>query len=82
MLFILNNTFCNYAPLDVSALDTLFGCWIEDFTLGLLMSYLDSLQGYFTSGVPGIAPDCPCGVWCHGITTCFLYVDPLLGNLV
>ena len=28
-------------------------------------------------GVPGSATDCPCGVWCRGLTTCPLYVGPL-----
>ena len=26
--------------------------------------------------------DCPCGVWCRGLTTCLLYVDPLFGYLL
>ena len=33
-------------------------------------------------GVLGFATDCPCGVWCRGLTTCLLYVGPLFGNLV
>ena len=28
----------------------------------------------------GFATDCPCGVWCRGLTTCLLYVGPLFGN--
>ena len=28
------------------------------------------------------ATDCPCGVWCHGLTYGLLYVGPLLGILV
>ena len=36
----------------------------------------------FYRGVPGFATDCPCGVWCRGLTTCPLYVGPLFGNLV
>ena len=35
----------------------------------------------FYRGVPGFAIDCPCGVWCRGLTTCLLYVAPLFGNL-
>ena len=34
----------------------------------------------FCRGVSGFATDCPCGVWCHGLTTCLLYVCPLFGN--
>ena len=33
-------------------------------------------------GVPGFATDCPCVLWCRGLTTCLLYVGPLFGNLV
>ena len=29
-------------------------------------------------GVSGFATDCPCGVWCHGLTTSLLYVSPFL----
>ena len=25
-----------------------------------------------------LATDCPCGVWCRGLTTCLLYVGPPL----
>ena len=31
----------------------------------------------FYRGVPGFATDCPCGVWCRGLTTFPLYVCPL-----
>ena len=26
-----------------------------------------------STGIPGFATDCCCGVWCRGLTTCFLY---------
>ena len=32
-------------------------------------------------GVPGCATDCPCGVWCRGLTICLLYVGQIFGNL-
>ena len=32
----------------------------------------------FCRGVSGFATDCPCGVWCRGLTNCLLYVRPLL----
>ena len=38
-------------------------------------------QRVFYKGVPGFATDCLCGVWCRGLTTCFLYVIPLFGKL-
>ena len=34
----------------------------------------------FCRGVSGFATDCPCNVWCRGLTTCFLHVGPPFGN--
>ena len=34
----------------------------------------------FCRGVSGFATDCPCGVWCRGLTTCLLHVGPSFGN--
>ena len=31
-------------------------------------------------GVSGFATECPCVVWCHGLTTCLLHVGPPFGN--
>ena len=31
-------------------------------------------------GVPCLATDCPCDVWCRGLTTCLLHVGPPVGN--
>ena len=28
----------------------------------------------FYRGVPGFATDCPCAVWCRGLTSCLLYL--------
>ena len=36
----------------------------------------------FCRGVSGFATDCPCGVWCRGLTTCFLHVGPPFGNRI
>ena len=36
----------------------------------------------FCRGVSGFATDCPCGVWCRGLTTCLLHVGPPFGNRV
>ena len=30
----------------------------------------------FCRGVSGFATDCPCGVWCRGLTTCLLHAGP------
>ena len=34
----------------------------------------------YCRGVSGFATDCPCGVWCRGLTTCLLHVGPPFGN--
>ena len=34
----------------------------------------------FCRGVSGFATDCPCVVWCCGLTTCLLHVGPPFGN--
>ena len=36
----------------------------------------------FGRGVSGFATDCPCGVWCRGLTTCLLHVGPPFGNRI
>ena len=36
----------------------------------------------FYRRVPGFATDCPCGVWCRGLTTCLLYVGPRFGKKI
>ena len=34
----------------------------------------------FCRGVSGFTTDCPCDVWCRGLTTCLLHVGPPFGN--
>ena len=34
----------------------------------------------FSMEVSGFATDCPCNVWCRGLTTCPLHVGPPFGN--
>ena len=34
----------------------------------------------FCREVSGFATDCPCDVWCRGLTTCLLHVGPPFGN--
>ena len=36
----------------------------------------------FCRGVSGFATDCPCGVWCRGLTACLLHVGPPFGNRI
>ena len=56
---------------------------------GVVLLYLSSIhpsnsedKNPISYYYPGFATDCPCGVWCRGLTTCLLYVVPLFGNLV
>ena len=34
----------------------------------------------FCRGVSGFATDCPCDIWCRGLTTCLLHVGPPFRN--
>ena len=36
----------------------------------------------FCRGVSGLATDCPCRVWCRGLTTCLLHIGPPFGNRI
>ena len=55
---------------------------IAAFFFGLLYVMFSLPSRIFYRGVPGFATDCPWRVWCHGSTTCLLYVGPHFGNLV
>ena len=58
-------------------LDILLEYWIVHVTFRLLYVVFTFPTGIFCRGVPGFATDCPCHVWCRGLTTCLLYVGPL-----
>ena len=74
--------FCNYAPPQMFVpLDLGFEYWIEHVIFGLLCVMFRFSTRIIYRGVSGFATDCPCGVLCHGITTCLLYVGPLFRNL-
>ena len=55
--------------------------WIEHVFIGLLYVNILFSDRVFFTGVQDYATDSPCGVCCHGSTTFFLHVSPLLGNL-
>ena len=42
--------------------------------------YLWSPFSYHGAPFPNHATDCPCDVWCRGLTTCLLHVGPPFGN--
>ena len=69
--------FCNISPARMFlSLDLLSEYRIQQGAVGPL--YVTSW--IFWRGVSGFATDCPCSVWCRGLTTCLLYVGPLFGN--
>ena len=55
-------------------LDIIREYWIEHVTFGPLYVMFTFPTRIFYREVPGFATDCPCGVWCRGLTTCLLYV--------
>ena len=63
-------------------LDILLEYWIEHVTFVLLYAMFTFPTKIFYMGVPGFETDCPCGVWCRGLTICLLYVGGLFENLL
>ena len=73
--------FCNYEPPWVILLHSL-EYWIEYVTFRPLYVMRRFSNGILYRGVPGFATDCPCSVWCGGLTNCFQYAGAIFGNLV
>ena len=68
-----------YAPLWMFLfLLILFEYWIEHIIIVLLSVTFRLSIKIFYRGVPGFATDCPCSVWCCGLTN----FGPLFGNRV
>ena len=95
LVFVLNNililaftrylVFYNTSPPRMFlSLDLLWEYRIQHGANGPL--YVTSSYRYstwiFCRGVSGFATDCPCGVWCRGLTTCLLHVGPPFGNQI
>ena len=61
-----------------------FSDWILDWTclFRILLYHVWFFTRVFYRRGQGFATDCPCGVWCHGLSTCFLYFCPLVENLL
>ena len=53
-----------FPPLDIPS-----KYWIEHVTFGLFYAIFRVSIMIFCRGIPGYAIDCPCGVWCRGLTT-------------
>ena len=58
--------------------DILLEYWIEHVTFGLLYVMFTFPTMIFYRGIPGLAIDCPCGVW----YLCLMHVGPRFGNLI
>ena len=64
------------------SLDLLWEYWIQHGANGPLYVTSSYSTWLFCRGVSGFATDCPCGVWCRGLTTCLLHVGPPFGNRI
>ena len=64
------------------SLDFLWEYWIQHGANGPLYVTPSYSTWIFRRGVSGFATDCPCGVWCRGLTTCLLHVGPPFGNRI
>ena len=62
------------------SLDLLSEYRIQHDAIGPLYVTSSYSTWIFCRGVSGFAIDCPCDVWCHGLTTCLLHVGPPFGN--
>ena len=62
------------------SLDLLSEYRIQHGAIGPLYVTSSYSTWIFCRGVSGIATDCPCDVWCRGLTTCLLHVGPPFGN--
>ena len=62
------------------SLDLLSEYRIQHGAIGSLYVTTSYSTWIFCRGVSGFATDCPCGVWCRGLTTCLLHVGPPFGN--
>ena len=77
------NVFYNTSPPRMFlSLDLLWEYWIQYDANGPL--YVTSCYStwIFCRGVSGFATDCPCDIWCRGLTTCLLHVGPPFGNRI
>ena len=62
------------------SLDLLSEYRIQHGAIGPLYITSSYSTWIFCRGVSGFATDCPCDVWCRGLTTCLLHVGPPFEN--
>ena len=73
--------FCNLsAPRVFLLLGLLSEYRLQHGAIGPLYVTSSYSTWIFCRGVSGFAIDCPCGVWCRGLTTYLLHVGPSFGN--
>ena len=73
--------FYNTAPPRMFlSLDLLWEYRIQHGANGPLYVTSNYSTWIFCRGVSGFATDCPCSVWCCGLTTCLLHVGPPFEN--
>ena len=73
--------FCNSSPPRMFlSLDLLSEYRIQHGAIGPLFVTSSYSTWIFCRGVSGFATDCPCDVWCRGLTNCLLHVGPPFGN--
>ena len=68
------------SPRMFLSMDLLSKYRIPNGAIGPLYVTSSHLTCIFCRGVSGFATDCPCDVWCRGLTTCLLRVGPPFGN--
>ena len=64
------------------SLDLLSEYRIQHGAIGPLYVTSSYSTWIFCRGVSGFATDCPCDVWCRGLTICLLHVGPSFGNRI
>ena len=62
------------------SLDLLSEYRIQHGAIGPLYVTSSYSTWIFCRGVSGFSTDCPCDVWCRGLTTCLLHVGLPFGN--
>ena len=72
--------FYNPPPRMFPSLDLPSEYRIQHGAIGLLYVTSSYSIWIFCKGVSGFATDCPCDVWCRGLTICLLHVGPPFGN--
>ena len=69
--------FYNHSPPRMFlSLDLLAEYQIQHGAIGPLYVTSSYSTWIFCRGVSGFATDCPCDVWCRGLTICLLHVGP------